>query len=350
MTATRHPGRDGQLRTWARRWSTACSITLVVAGAPAAAVRAASFSGGFAAGPVGAGVSGYFSLALRPGTTLVRTLQISNLRPTTQTLDLYAVQGVTSPSSGDVYVGRPGICKAAGCWITGLPPRVTLAANQARQVAFSVHVPATTPPGQYLAGVAVQPASRPAPTSGRGAEAMILHEVVTGVAVTAGSHYRSALSVPTVSGAAIGDAAGVTVAEANGGAQFEHPSGTVTLVANGANRSFPLRSSTVLPGGRATLRVLTPQVTPGAHSARVALTYDGGAKTAYWTGTVRIPAVQPVATQPAGPGSPTPAAPARASGPSVLLLMGTGVGGALLAALTVSLYRRRRGHPAAPQG
>jgi hypothetical protein len=315
----------------------------------ATAAQAASFSGGFAAGPLGVGASGYFSLTLGPGTGATRTVQISNLRAITQTLDLYAVRGVTAPSSGDVYVGKPGTCMAAGCWITGLPARLTLAAYQAQDVAFSVHVPAATTPGQYLGGVAVQPVSMPSPTSGHGARSVIVHEVVIGVAVTVGSHYPSELSIPGVMGAAIGDAAGIAVSEANGGGQFEHPRGTATLVSNGASSSFPLQSSTMLPGGQASLRVLTPHIAPGVYSARVVLTYDGGAKTAYWNGTVQVPAVQPDATVAVDPNGRTPAALQRSSTPSVLLLVGTGVGGALLAALTVSLYRWRRGHQAAPQ-
>jgi len=109
---------------------------------------------------------------------------------------------------------------------------------------------------------------------------------------------------------------------------------------NGASTSFPLRSQTVLPGGRATLRVLTAHVAPGTYSARVSLTYDGGAKRASWIGTVRIPVVAPVGTGAAGPSQ-------QSSTPSLLLLAETGLGGALLAALTVGLLRRRRGHRAA---
>ncbi len=343
--ATNH-GSEPRVRRWARRLRATFAITLITVTGAATAAQAASFSGGFGAAPVGAGASGYFSVTLGPGTGATRTVLISNLRATRQTLDLYAVRGVTAPSSGDVYVGKPGTCAAVGCWIARLPARLTLAAHRARSVAFAVHVPAGTTPGQYLGGVAVQPARSPAPTAGQGARSVIVHEVVIGVAVTVGSHYASRLWIPRVTGAAIGDVGGIAVAEANGGAQFEHPTGTATVVANGASNSFPLLSRTMLPGGRATLRVLTPHIAPGAYPARVALTYDGGARTTYWSGTVQVPAVR---TGAAGPNGRALAVSQRSSSPPVLLLLGTGVGGAVLAALTVSLHRRRRGHRAAAE-
>ena len=348
MTPTTDRGTRTNVPTWARRLSATGAIALTVVAGAATAARAAAFSGGFAAAPVGAGASGYFSLRLAPRARATRTVQIANLSAMQQTLVLRAVQGVTSPSSGDVYVGKPGTCAAAGCWITGLPERLTLPAHGARDVAFSVQVPAATPSGQYLGGVAVEPASTPAPTSSGGARSAIVHEVVVGVAVTVGSHYRSALSIPAVTGAAIGDAAGIAVSEANRGAQFEHPSGVARLTAGGAISSFPVRSGTLLPGGQATLRVLTPRIAPGAHPARVTLSYDSGAKRAYWSGTVRIPAVHPVVAVVAGPNPPTPAVPQRSSGSSALLVVGLGVGGALLAAIAASLYRRRT-HRAAPE-
>lgn len=327
----------------ARRLTAACAIAWTVFAGAATGARAGSFAGGFAAAPVGAGASGYFSLKLPPGKGVIRTVRISNLSATPQTLDLYAVQGVTSPSSGDVYTGRPGRCTAAACWITGLPARLTLAAGQARDVAFTVHLSAAATPGQYLAGVAVQPSDTTASSLGPGARSVIVHEVVVGVAVTTGSYRSSQLSVSAVTGAQIGGASGIAVTETNRGRQFEHPSGTVTLVGHGVRRSFALRSGTVLPGGRATLSVVTRHVAPRSYRAQVTLTYDGGARTAHWRGRVAIPAPRPVPITAVNQSVRTPAVVQRPAGSSPILLVGIGLAGALVVAAALLLLRRRRG-------
>jgi hypothetical protein len=205
-------------------------------------------------------------------------------------------------------------------------------------------VPAGTDAGQYLAGVAVEPVVTAKPSGGGspGVRSVVHTQVVIGVAVTVGSGYPSILSIPGVVGAAIGDQPGVAVTEENGGAQFEHPRGMVILKTSSGDRSFPLRSNTVLPGDEATLRVAVSGVKPGVYASEAWLRYDSGAKTTYWFGTVTVPVV-----------NQTPTVPVSSSGkilgviphPSILEIVaafGAGVLVVMAMFLLTWWWRRRR--------
>ncbi len=350
----RTPGSTARLGRRADRARRALSVLLLAllaapAGAAAAGPTAtATFAGGFAAGPVNAGAYDYYSWALSPGAARAGAVRVTNLASGSQAVVLYAAAGVTSPLSGDAYVGQPGTCASAGCWLSGLPRTVTLARGQSETVAFTARVPRGTRPGQYLAGIAVRPANPPrlAPSRRAGARSLILHQVTVGVAVTVGSGYASQLDIPAVTGTVIGDQPGIALTERNLGASFEHPAGAAMIsVASAGSRAFTVRSGTVLPGGLATLRVITSGLGPGAYPARVALHYDNGAKTAYWGGVVTIPRVASVATAPVGPGGRLLVALPDRSSTSTLSYVLAGAGALALAALLFFLvlgWRRRR--------
>ena len=321
------------------------ALTLAVALAPAGQA-AATFAGGFSAGPLNTGALDYFTFALAPGGHARERVRVANLRATGQSLELYAVLGVTSRASGDAYYGYPGGCLGAACWIRRLAPIIRLHGGTTTLVGFSVHVPPGTKPGQYLAGIAIQPAKTPPgarATPGSAATSVILRQIVVGVAVTVGSHLHSAVSIPLVKGEAIGATPGLGIVEENHGVRFEHPVGTATLVVGGHRRVFGVRSGTVLPGDHASLHVLTPHVAAGTYPARVELRYDELRKVAVWTGTVVIPAIQSARFVQGRGGTvieETPPAAHTTTKTPTLLLVAIGAGLALLFVALGAVVRR----------
>jgi hypothetical protein len=212
---------------------------------------------------------------------------------------VFPARGVTAIGSGDAYLAPPkGACAGAGCWITGLPGQLAVAANEHQDVSFTVQVPPDARPGQYLAGVGVAgvaPSSTATSrsTKGRSAESHIDRQVVVGVEVTVGSGYADVLRIPKVTSTTIGRVPGVVIDESNVGSTIEHPAGAVTIGKGSTARSFDSVSGTVLAGGQAGLRVPTPGVHPGSYPASAYLRYDSGRKIARWTGMVTIAPVKP---------------------------------------------------------
>jgi len=325
------------------RATTVALAALALTALPAAALAAASFAGGFSAAPVNTGTADYVSLSLEASRQATATVRVTNLRAGRQTLWLYAVRGVTSRISGDAYVGAGRACQGVGCWIHSLPSRISVRAGTSVDVTFAVRVPPGTAPGQYLAGVAIEPPVSPRSpqpvNSGSAATSVILRQIVIGVAVTVGRRFGSDVTIPTVRGVAIGNTAGIAVAEHNRGARFEHPAGRATIVVDGTPRSFAVRSGTVLPGGDPTLRVLTPSLRAGTYPARATLRYDDDRKTAAWTGTVTIPAIR-VPTFVPGKGGTLIEEPPPSPSPSPLLLLALGAGVAILGIAAGALARR----------
>jgi hypothetical protein len=279
-------------------------LLLGVVGATAGSAVPASASGGptggfageFAVGPVTAGTSlSYFNYQLSAGATTKGEIAVVGESRRPISLDIFASDAVTAVNSGAVYPGRPGeMCRAYGCWVSGLPATVTLSYHERVVLSFAVAVPTSAPPGQYLAGITVEPApsdQRHHARSGHGgAVSILVHQVTIGVAVTVGAGYGHDLVIPNAVGTRIGDSPGILLYESNTGVGFEHPAGAVTVVLHGGvRRRFTAVSGLMLPDGRANLRVLASGLKPGSYPASAYLRYDGGSKIAYWSGTLTIP-------------------------------------------------------------
>jgi hypothetical protein len=285
-------------------WSAVLSATSGAAAAPSAG------SGGtFSVVPVApAGGLSYFRFDLAPGGVAHGAVTVIGGPTGTAQVHVFPARGVTAIGSGDAYLApTKGTCADPGCWITGLPDQLTVAANERHDVTFTVQVPAGTPPGEYLAGVGVagvapSATSTSQSTKGRSAESHIDRQVVVGVEVTVGSGYPDTLRIKKVTGTSIGSSPGIVLDEENTGSTIEHPTGAVTVGTGSKAHTFSSVSGTILAGGHAGLRVPTPGVQPGVYPASAYLHYDNGQKVARWAGTVRISSPPPSksVTVPAG--------------------------------------------------
>ncbi len=80
---------------------------------------------------------------------------VSNVGTATGTVKLFTTDATTGRTTGTVYETsrRP---TRAGSWVTLSTNEVTLAPGAHKEVAFTVHVPAGTPPGEWVGGIVAE--------------------------------------------------------------------------------------------------------------------------------------------------------------------------------------------------
>jgi hypothetical protein len=326
----------------------AAMLATVVPALPAAALGpggAAAF--GLTPAPSSDGrVAAYFKVTAAAGHSAAATALLSNLGTQTEVLKLSRSTGVTAASGGSSYTRAFESCADAGCWVTGLPGKVTLAAGSEQQLHFTVRVPAGTPDGEYLAGVTAAPVVRPQPvrvgSDGKAtAVAVIIDEVTIGVAVTVGSLSRltTQLQIPSVRGAAIGPTARLEIALVNTGQTFTGATGSASCTVAGQGHRFAVTAETLLPQGRAVVTVNVPGLPEGVTvPCTVTLGYGKGL-TAVWAGPVTVPAPPRQRVVHTGNGVYAVLPPATIPPWAIALLV---LGVLVLAALAVLLLRTRR--------
>jgi hypothetical protein len=229
-------------------------LAVITAPAPAAAACVPA-TGPFSLtpSPTSAGQPrSYFQVTVAPGRPARDTAIISNEGITTGRLQITISRGITAGNSGSAYEDMAGRCTGADCWVSGLPATVTLAPGARRVLAFTIAVPRQAPPGQYLAGITAESATRPrAVRAGSSASVIIIDKVTVGIAVTVGplSRLRTALVIPAVSAGWIGPTPRLYIPVRNTGQAFARATGQVSCQAGGRNHSWPVIMETVLPGG-----------------------------------------------------------------------------------------------------
>ena len=223
-----------------------------------------------APGPQGQAAS-YFQLSIAPSQAATATIVVSNLADKTQTLVLGRALGTTAGNGGAAYQATVKRCSGPSCWVTGLPSRVTLPADDRESLAFTVRRPAQDP-------------ARPVPERNHGrvrhgikpGESRLERACVSagdhrrlgdvGVAVTVGnpSALLSRLSVHSVQGADEGSVARLNISMYNTGQTFAGGNGQVSCQAAGRQHSYRVYANTVLPGDHDVVAVNAPGLPEGA--------------------------------------------------------------------------------------
>ena len=295
----------------------------------------------------------YFILSVAAGRSASATALIRNWGTSAETLKVSRSTGTTAANGGSAFVQAFQDCADTGCWITGLPPAVTLPAGAAEELGFRVHVPRGTPDGQYLAGITVEAAAAAQPEvvgSGAGttARAIVIEQVTVGVAVNVGprSLLRTQFLIRGVTGEDIGPTARLNIQLANTGQTFAHGTGQASCRSAGRQYSFPVYASTVLPHEEAVIAVNAPGLPEGAPaSCSVRIAYGHGLAVS-WAGLVVVPAAPHVRVVHAQGASyaviPADSPPAWAIALFVL-------GALILAVLTVLMLRTFRQTPPPPR-
>ncbi len=262
-----------------------------------------------AGGPIGNGTFGispapgrdgqaipYFTMTLAPGQSATGVAIISNQSQATQRLKIAPAACVTAANGGSAYQPASTGCSGPGCWITGLPGKVTLAPGTAQELRFTVHVPAGTPPGQYLAGISAEPATTPKPVpvgsrGAAGAQAIVIEQVTVGVAVTVGelAALHSLFQIPTVTGQVIQTLVRLNIHLDNTGQKFSSGTGRASCTAGGKALSYKVAAGTVLPHQSAVIAVNTPGLPAGKTVPCTITLHYGAGQVVTWTGNIAIP-------------------------------------------------------------
>ena len=247
----------------------------------------------------------YASLDLLPGESMLSGIVVTNLSSQVEVLKVLAATGRTASDSGDAYRPDAGPCVGAACWLIGLPPVISIPAGKSRSVLFKVSVPPRAPDGDYLAGVVLLPASYGSPhvmtmTKGVRANTTVVHGLAVGEAITVGNA-ASLVSSLRVEGVSVvhpplraGSNDGpvmVEVTEHDDGETWLHPRGVLSIRLSRRVVSRVVVSSTVLPGGTATLEVAVEGVPAGVWPAGVLLCFDSSRSCTEWSGKLAFPAV-----------------------------------------------------------
>lgn len=348
-TSACSPGRLGRrLAAPAALTALAAAAVLLPAGPSAAAGPGASGTFSITPAPGSAGSPApYFVMSLAPGATATATVIITNHGPTAEKLKLSRSTGVTAGNGGSAFSQSFQSCAGPGCWVTGLPGNLTLAGGASEALRFTVHVPAGTQHGQYLAGItgelATKPASVQVGSNGQAsARAIIVQQVTVAVAVTVGplASLTTRLRISDVFGSAIGSLARLNIVLDNTGQTFTRATGDANCTAGGKQESYPVVASTVLPHDHATIPANARGLPEGASfPCRVRLVYGSG-RVAIWTGQVSVPA--PPRTRIIHTGSGTYAVIPAASGIPTWAIALIIVGVLLLIAVAVLLLRLHR--------
>jgi hypothetical protein len=296
MTGPRRP--PGRWRSLTGAVALAVLAVLIPAWPAAAAPVVGNGQFGITPVPGSNGISApYFTMAVAPGRSAVDTAIVSNPGTTAVTLKIGRSVGVTAGNGGSSFDPSFGGCSGSGCWVSGLPGRVTLPADMGERLSFTVHVPARTAPGQYLAGITVEsatPRSVQVGSNGKGAvaRAVIIDQVTVGVAVNVGSpdQMTTRLQIPSVAGTAIGQLARMNILLRNTGQTFTGARGRVSCTAASRTYAYTVVAGTVLPGTQAAIPVNTPGFPKGKAAACTVLLAYGHGLTAHWAGAVTVPA------------------------------------------------------------
>src|SRR5438034_6072312 len=137
-----------------------CLAALAFAGlvlVPAA--QAATKGPVFGLRAVGNNERGYFVYPLKAGASATGAVIVSNVGTATGTVRLFTSDATTGQTTGTVYETNKQPTRA-GSWVTLSATAVKLAPGAHKQIAFTVHVPAGTPVGEWVGGIVAETSHR----------------------------------------------------------------------------------------------------------------------------------------------------------------------------------------------
>lgn len=322
-------------------------LVLALAGlalGPAAAHAAAAAKGPvFGLRAVGSNARGYFVYTMAAGASRSGAVIVSNVGTAAGTVKLFTADATTGRTTGTVYETdkQP---RQTGAWVKLSQTSLTLAPGAHKTVAFTVHVPAGTPVGQWVGGIVAETShTTAAAKSNQKANVQIKIRDLTIVAVEANlpGPERVSFALGKVTTGGQRGFQQVFLHIASNGNVLTKPTGSVTILdASGkvvATQAFTM--DTFLPRTTIDYPVLLKKALPaGSYRARVTLSAAGatGAAKSFRAAqsfSVSKTDVKQVFTS----ASPTQAPPSVAASSSLLSGSRAFYGAAALGALVVLL-------------
>ncbi len=295
---------------------------------------------------------GYFVYGLAPGGGRTGRVIVSNTGTTTGTVKLFPADATTGSTSGTVYLTDRAPA-AAGSWLTLDDPAVTLAPGEHRAIGFTVRVPSTAKPGQWVAGVVAETTRQVSSSSSKtkaGVRIRIRDLTIVAVQVDVPGPSRIAWRFGKVTTGGSRGFQQLLIHMRSAGNVLAKPSGRVTVRdAHGHDlQTLPISMDTFLPQTAIDYPVLLKkELGPGSYVARVRLLVQATTSGRSRRFSATIPfsvsnrdvkqvfsSAAPTQTTSGGGGSVSTTVVAAAAGAGVAVL---------LAALGVVLLLRRRG-------
>jgi hypothetical protein len=225
---------------------------------------------------------GYFVYPAAPGSITHGAVIVTNTGDATGVVKLYTSDATTGSTTGAVYLtdSAPTI---AGSWIKLSSSQLTLPPGKQATVTFTVAVPSSAEPGQFVGGIVAETVAQVAgPKSKEKANVQIKVRNLSIVAVQVNVPGPK-VSKFTISKATIGGSKGfqqVIVHISNDGNVLAKPSGAVTIrnTSGLPIQTIKFRMDTFLPHTSIDYPiVLTKGLPPGNYTASVALSYPNAA-------------------------------------------------------------------------
>jgi hypothetical protein len=261
-----------------RRLLAITALALVLA--PLAAAATTPKAAVFGLRAVGNPKLGYFVYSLAPGSVQQGGVIISNSGTAAGTVKLFAADATTGRTTGTVYLTDRKATKA-GSWISLSSTSLTLKPGEHRTVRFTVRVPTSTKPGQWVGGVVAETSRQvTGPKSKQKASVQIKIRDLTIVAVQVNVPGPPVINFK-IGGVSTGGQRGfqevVTHIE-NTGNVLVKPTGTVTVLNKQGKvlQVLTFKMDTFLPETAIDYPTLLKKaLPPGDYSAEVSLSVPG---------------------------------------------------------------------------
>ncbi|HEY3832712.1 MAG TPA: DUF916 domain-containing protein [Acidimicrobiia bacterium] len=233
----------------------------------------------------------YYELQAKPGATITQQIVVANPNDHSVIANVSGVDAWTSDATGAGY-GTPGSTpKNTGTWITFVTPQLQLSPSQSRTIPFTVTVPGTALPGQYLAAVSVSipAASTPPPaTSGHKAsfDISLQTQRVIAVEIDVPGPRSPHLVVRSVKPVVQANTLRLQFDVANVGNAFAKGHGSLTVPDTNTHRDFNIDTFVSHTSAKLAL-AWTKDVVPGLHQVTLRL-QDQNGRIITWTGSVDV--------------------------------------------------------------
>ena len=233
-----------------------------------------------------------YVIQAKAGATITQQVVVDNPNDHTVTANVSGVDAWTADATGASY-GTPGSTpKSTGTWITFVTPQLQLTASQSRTIPFTVTVPTTALPGQYLAAVSVSvpagstPSSTPHNGNQAGFAITLQTQRVIAVEIDVPGPRTPHLVVRSVKPVVQANILRLQFDVANVGNAFAKGSGTLTVPDTNTRLDFPV--NTFVPHTSIKLPLAwTKDVVPGVHQVSLRL-QDQNGRIFTWTGSVDV--------------------------------------------------------------
>ncbi len=257
---------------------------------------------------------GYFIYKVQSSASVTGSVLLKNPGTEDITVELAAVDAITAQTGGSAFETAGVKTKATGAWLKFAASSVTLAAGTQQVVDFSVDVPASAKPGQYLAGISAYAPSVPATAvvnqggSKMDANVTVQTRYVIAVQVDVEGAWTPSMKIDSVALVQQPSGPFIGVRMKNDGDTLFKSSGTFVLSDAGGKRILEqlIHLGTFVPG----TEILYPvkwsgELAPGTYKVEVAVDYGENKQATYRSeleiGTEK--AVQNSAAPPQQPGT-----------------------------------------------